>query len=439
MDHFTRTELLQVLSSIGVELPKNTKLPDNELSKRLRDALNLAQEKDTLPPTFDVEKMKKWPLFDQPSSKENSAGARKSKQSLLEAMKRSNLGEAFQNALTGNKAQPDLYKDVFTDLRQTVMNVANNLDAGHKAFILHDPKQQQCAVNVRIVSVVYATESAPAIVVLFRAFTRENAMEGMAWAQAQARIGADGVRSLHQIYATPIEQKLFLRLLAANASCLPAGFDVDRQAIEESYKLSVILPLGPLDFTSIGKLNNDAGCYICGAPKASRCGQCQSVSYCSQECQRADWGEHKQTCKSLKGGSWRTVVVRSCLPGTEDLYMITFNKYDRPRMEDADGIQKLKDMPIPPNVWGNKLFLLKLQVGLGGTSPQDIMMYDRKRSLRVFMVPLDNPEAFRDFVTEMLQPSNPYGGIKMYRWARRTGDWEFSICMDREPTMTVMW
>ena len=50
----SRPETLQVLNSMGIELPADTKLLDDILDKRLRDALNAVQYKDHLPSPFDL-------------------------------------------------------------------------------------------------------------------------------------------------------------------------------------------------------------------------------------------------------------------------------------------------------------------------------------------------------------------------------------------------
>jgi hypothetical protein len=42
--------------------------------------------------------------------------------------------------------------------------------------------------------------------------------------------------------------------------------------------------------------------------KLSFCNSCQSVSYCSRECQKADWKTHKIICKELNVGDARQVV-----------------------------------------------------------------------------------------------------------------------------------
>lgn len=37
----------------------------------------------------------------------------------------------------------------------------------------------------------------------------------------------------------------------------------------------------------------------CNNPGKQRCGRCKLVVYCSKECQRAHWAEHKQSCRSI--------------------------------------------------------------------------------------------------------------------------------------------
>ncbi len=59
-----------------------------------------------------------------------------------------------------------------------------------------------------------------------------------------------------------------------------------------------IFPPSP---TSVIQKNTN-GCERCdgpGKPKLLNCSACQSVKYCSKDCQMADWKRHKRTCKSL--------------------------------------------------------------------------------------------------------------------------------------------
>lgn len=42
-------------------------------------------------------------------------------------------------------------------------------------------------------------------------------------------------------------------------------------------------------------------CSICGKPMGKLCAGCKKVRYCSTECQKSDWAEHKAKCKEDQG------------------------------------------------------------------------------------------------------------------------------------------
>ncbi|KAI0370797.1 hypothetical protein BV20DRAFT_994690 [Pilatotrama ljubarskyi] len=442
MEPLTRSEILKTLNSMGVEIPANTKLPDETLEKRLRSALDAAQEKNRFSDQLDLRSLRKWPLL-----KGGEPQAWDEGRSLLDAVKRGNMQEARQNhlaSLLGADRHNELYVDPFMDLRQTVMSIANVLDQGLSWCIIQDPAHEQHAINIRFLHIYELDKKTPAIVLLYRPFSRENAMEGARWYHYQAYTNPRNTSNVGiTIKATPLEQKVLLKLFSINAKLLPQDFVPEKQQHEEHYRASVLLPVGPLGFEAIGKLNNISGCAICGKRSGLRCGQCQSASYCSPECQRVDWPSHKPVCRSLKGGRWSTVTFRAQAPGTEGMYSALINRYtNMTRTEDI--LSNMVDPnapPVPPpNVHSDKPFLVKLQVGLTGPSRDSIMVYDRQRSFgQVWLARGDDPAAFADLVAEMAGPRGGYGGVKMYRWAKRTGEWELSVCVDRTPETDIKW
>lgn len=95
----------------------------------------------------------------------------------------------------------------------------------------------------------------------------------------------------------------------------------------------------------------------------------------------------------------------------------------------------------PQNVHGDRAFLIKLQHthGLGEGS---FLVYDRKRSFTVYFMESKAPDVFRKFKAEIEGPrGGNYGGgmYKMYRWAKRVGDWELSVCLDKVPQEEIKW
>ena len=126
------------------------------------------------------------------------------------------------------------------------------------------------------------------------------------------------------------------------------------------------------------------------------------------------------------------------------MYVSSINRNTQiglPHSEHESRQHRADGTTAPVNVWGDKLFLVKFQAGMGpaGYRPQHIMLYDRKRSFQLFFHRAGDPALFEDFHGEMCGPRGGHGGLKMYRYAKRTGDWELSVCLDRAPTADVKW
>ena len=43
-----------------------------------------------------------------------------------------------------------------------------------------------------------------------------------------------------------------------------------------------------------------ASCETCKKPASSQCARCNSVHYCSKECQKSDWKRHKLYCEPVR-------------------------------------------------------------------------------------------------------------------------------------------
>ena len=68
------------------------------------------------------------------------------------------------------------------------------------------------------------------------------------------------------------------------------------------------------------------------------------------------------------------------------------------------------------------------------------MLYDRQWSFQeVLFYREDAPAVYDMCIAEIGSPRGGYEGLKMYRWARRTGDRQLSLCVDREPNVEIKW
>ena len=97
--------------------------------------------------------------------------------------------------------------------------------------------------------------------------------------------------------------------------------------------------------------------------------------------------------------------------------------------------------PVPPNIHGDDAFLVKMQVPIANTATEDlasILVYDRHRSFVAHLpVKLTDPTKYN--LIDYTCRNRGVGGLKMYRWAKRIGDWKLAICLDREPVDQMKW
>ncbi|KAJ3542898.1 hypothetical protein NM688_g5924 [Phlebia brevispora] len=414
----SREELISALNHMQVAIPPKTKLLDEALRQRLKQALNGSQDAaNTIhKPDLDISKLPAWP-----------SGC-----SVYEATIRGDLNEALKIASARSRGGNDpfpLYDNPFMDLRQTVMSVAKNWDGGLKSNVVQDQSHQKCAINLRVVSVYKLDDKTPILLVLYMITTAEDPWPGVRWVQEQQR--RDGF--IPNISATEIELKMLAHLLSMNEKVLPAAVKLKKLPAEKGFKASFLLPLGPLSFEDVGKLNLDVlGCPVCGSKASKRCAKCQMVMYC--KCQRADWPEHKKSCLSFKGGTWVTIPFTTKNPYGDFGYTANVNRFNTSRRDETS---RLADGP-PDNIHENNPFLIKLQIG-GIKDIGNFLIYDRQRSFQVNFIQTANREVFQKLKDEAEGPRGGPLGLKMYRWAKRTGDFELSVCLDRAPQEEIKW
>jgi len=98
---------------------------------------------------------------------------------------------------------------------------------------------------------------------------------------------------------------------------------------------------------------NEKHCHGCGmvSERVKRCGQCQSVFYCSQDCQRAAWKGHKDSCNQMGrfiADLQRTAVRRENFVEQQDTYEDLFLSWGTPEMQQ---ILHLAWVRNDPSMW----------------------------------------------------------------------------------------
>ena len=168
MDTLTRAETIKILRAMGGDLPADTKLPDDVLEKRLREAVNASQNKTAFSP-LDIGSLQKWPMA---TAGELDTRAR----SLFSSVQRSNIDEAQQrmlghggaNRVEGEAATPSAglsaSSNPFIAVRETVAAVARLLDDGGTWCVVEDENESNSiGIRVRVLRRAFVSSPSPGL------------------------------------------------------------------------------------------------------------------------------------------------------------------------------------------------------------------------------------------------------------------------------------
>ncbi|VDB84553.1 unnamed protein product [Peniophora sp. CBMAI 1063] len=404
-----RDRLLQLLRALGVDFAEFKKLVTPALEKKLTMALDYAQKlvlfSDGIPllPTM----LPLWTAEDNSREFDPDKGDMTVQDILLSIRF---LGDPVD----------------IEQLRETVLAIAKHYTSGADTFILQDANKE-AAIGMRVLGVYKLNGAMPLITVVFKdvAGPAIPVLKGLMQSGAKER-------TVEEIACTPDHQLLIRRLLFRNSARLSPEYSPAQHRAEKDFTLSFIVPLSSLHKSHLGMIAHNAGCVVCGKLQTNRCSACLSERYCGAECQNEHWQEHKTVCRSVRDGKWMAFRFSDA-----DIMMDGSRRYTHiaePNMSPMNQkrqAQRARSGEPPENIHGDKVFLINLLDG--GVTGTRIEIHDRTASIRSHIHKEDNGE----HIHELLPESDDW--YHMYRWAKRTGDWELSICLDRKPSENPLW
>ncbi|KAJ7747644.1 hypothetical protein DFH07DRAFT_575751 [Mycena maculata] len=430
-----REEILALLKSMDIDLPRRTKLSDAELDKRLTRALDSTQYLTRVVPTSPLDPTSYPSWFSDKSNKP-----------ILEAIRRHNIGEAtmiHESRMKGIDNPIPLYANAFMDLRQSLMSIGNACDNGLRPIVLQDPGQSS-GICMRVLDVRQFDNQTPILIVVFQHNVEDSLSRG-SFDWISGYVSAGTAQTMINITATVQEQHLLLRLLNSNSKRLASSYIPKCASTESSFTLSFLLPVGPLGALDMAKYNTNNGCSVCGDPAKQKCSRCGAVRYCDAACQKEDWKSHRPLCTSWQGATWQGltfILADQYMPGA---YSLRVSRYDTVQHGD---IQKRVDLSKtnqgpPPNTHGTTPFIVKIQINSStaqgpaypvigqrpGGDGSDFLIYDQRRTIDVMVLRTADAAQF-DAVAEVVRTKGERG-LKVFCWAIRTGEWTMDICLDR--------
>ncbi|KAF9442258.1 hypothetical protein P691DRAFT_779487 [Macrolepiota fuliginosa MF-IS2] len=409
---FTREDLMHILKGMNIDLSPNTKLNAAKLETCLDEALDAAQRFSNIFPDIeggiDLSDYRRW----------------KRKTPVVDAFTRRTWGAIFQD----NRIYEDQRQLAFARINQLIPDIGKEMDKKKIAFVVLKDGVSLKALVIKFFSVYEIDEKTPLVLINYASVTGKN-QESLEDVIADFTPEEQRGRAYQM---SDMEQNLFVRLLSLNRKHLSPTFKIPEEALDERCKIGFILPIGSPSTKDIARLSRISGCILCGETTHNTCSACLTAQYCSKECQRDDWKSHKALCKAIASGKWYTVTLESnpFSAMMSRMYKTSINRYDDPddvaTNNDADG------NVIPPNYYEDDHYLVKIQVPLGDEANQ-MLVHDRYKTFELHLSELNNTEAFSAAIEAVgYEP-------KMYRWARREGDWEWKICFDRAPDRNPTW
>ncbi|CCM05818.1 uncharacterized protein FIBRA_08052 [Fibroporia radiculosa] len=212
------------------------------------------------------------------------------------------------------------------------------------------------------------------------------------------------------------------------------GADLDIADAEGTSPRSIFLSAGPQVTAAVMKwLRKRSGeempmaegkvCHNCGKieGKLNICSRCHTAWYCSKDCQRVDWPNHKRTCKSYNESN--AVTVRPFYNSTNNLQLLPTADVVRDRLNISMTPAQARSSAQVPRVRPGEAKMLVVKVQAPYRSPDmqprraseesgDLLVYDKKRSLTCRIRKAENGSAYMRILRTVREKG--IGGLKAY-------------------------
>lgn len=134
-----RAQTIELLAALRLEIPSQTKIPDDKLEKRLKRAISCVQYLSSAIPSP--------PLIPNSLPKWDDEGL-----TLIQSMIRQNLEQALLTlaALESGRPIKANYADPLHDLQQTVGAMVQNWTKGLHCCVVEDLNKEKWAINIRV-------------------------------------------------------------------------------------------------------------------------------------------------------------------------------------------------------------------------------------------------------------------------------------------------
>ncbi|KAK9789602.1 hypothetical protein WJX73_009757 [Symbiochloris irregularis] len=207
-------------------------------------------------------------------------------------------------------SQQNIKHNIFRRYRQILEQLSHLRDAGSCPFAFLQDDEGIVALQITIRGLRLFPPNIPLMELQYLCATREHIQTpqwGMYQAAVSASLAGAGCGPPMKIRVSVLEAVFIKEVLTANAVRLDpqyVQFCVRHWELEDQDKIKVsfLVPASPLSDHQVEHLQARCGNGDCGQPAQMTCVRCQKVKYCTKECQKAHWKQHKPQCFCKEAG-----------------------------------------------------------------------------------------------------------------------------------------
>ena len=171
----------------------------------------------------------------------------------------------------------------------------------------------------------------------------------------------------------------------------------------------------------------DSSCAKCGGIKnLMQCGRCKKVKYCSPDCQKAHWKEHKAACQERP--DWVLSRPKGGLNKQFTADLGSLGEIKAPK--DRKGAKQTDDIIVKVQIPMDISAMMPNLARSGGAGKNDsICIYNESKSLEWYITPSDSDDY--DAITASVKKSG-VSGLKAY-YGAKVVDGKLHICQEVLP------
>lgn len=298
--------------------------------------------------------------------------------------------------------------------------------AGARVSVQVDGEKDAMSIKRENLEVVRPPKHLPVVVLLFCHSTAADPNSSQAFVDLHNIARSHDVKSTNKLVVLLRQLQFFYRSLHLNAARLHSSVTAafrDQKLTHEGWRVSIMIPPDSQPLAADVKkkaLKKARTCRVCNLDnkRLRACARCNGVSYCGQQCQKADWKRHRVECISPESDSGSEDCDPSVLISLSYDFGLPISLGEGVSVVDGRTGKIHDPTKIPSNAHGDREFIVKVQ---GPIVEPWLNVRDEILQVNVQLNPSDSAYSVLFDAVQRNGSPGKINGKKLYCRCRRVG------------------